>query len=115
MPDPFRVLSSASIPAQPLSPKLPERSGNRRFIRVMIGAGTIAAVLALLSASPLVRSGAAPAAGISAGPTSASAIVAPSQPETFAIAPASVVETKPVFFFGTGDNSAGFYAERPTP
>jgi len=32
---------------------------------------------------------------------------------TFAIVPSSVVEPHPVFFFGTGDGSAGYFAERP--
>ncbi len=43
------------------------------------------------------------------------AIVVATEPATFDIVPASVIEIKPVFFFGTGDNSAGFYAERPIP
>jgi hypothetical protein len=43
------------------------------------------------------------------------ATVAATAPATLDIVPASVIETKSVFFFGTGDNSAGFYAERPIP
>lgn len=43
------------------------------------------------------------------------ATVAATEPATFHIVPASVIEAKSVFFFGTGDNSNGFYAERPIP
>jgi hypothetical protein len=80
----------------------------------MIGTGAAAAVLAALSAGALVSSASAPDAAINAGPGGRTVLAAASQPETFAIVPVSVIETRPVFFFGTGDNSAGFYAERPS-
>ena len=34
-------------------------------------------------------------------------------PATLAIVPSPVIDPNPVFFFGTGDGSAGYYAERP--
>jgi hypothetical protein len=43
--------------------------------------------------------------------------VAPSvdvAPVTIAIVPSPVIDPNPVFFFGTGDGSAGYYAEEPT-
>jgi hypothetical protein len=33
---------------------------------------------------------------------------------SLAIVPSPVIDTNPVFFFGTGDGSAGYYAENPT-
>ena len=33
---------------------------------------------------------------------------------TLAIVPSPVIDPNPVFFFGAGDGSAGFYAEQPT-
>jgi hypothetical protein len=35
-------------------------------------------------------------------------------PGTLAIVPSPVIDPNPVFFFGTGDGSAGYYAEDPT-
>jgi hypothetical protein len=35
-------------------------------------------------------------------------------PGTLAIVPSPVIDPNPVFFFGAGDGSAGFYAEQPT-
>ena len=34
-------------------------------------------------------------------------------PATLAIVPSPVIDPNPVFFFGTGDGSAGYYAEGP--
>jgi hypothetical protein len=34
-------------------------------------------------------------------------------PATLAIVPSPVIDPNPVFFFGSGDGSAGYYAERP--
>ncbi|HML06723.1 MAG TPA: hypothetical protein VK430_01150 [Xanthobacteraceae bacterium] len=34
-------------------------------------------------------------------------------PSVFKIVPSPVIETNSQFFFGTGDSSAGYYAERP--
>ena len=34
-------------------------------------------------------------------------------PGTLAIVPSPVIDPNPVFFFGTGDGSAGYYAEDP--
>jgi hypothetical protein len=34
-------------------------------------------------------------------------------PETLAIVPSPVIDTSCQFFFGTGDGSSGYYAERP--
>jgi hypothetical protein len=35
-------------------------------------------------------------------------------PGTLGIVPSPVIDPNPVFFFGAGDGSAGFYAEQPT-
>jgi hypothetical protein len=35
-------------------------------------------------------------------------------PATLAIVPSPVIDPNPVFFFGTGGGSAGYYAEEPT-
>ena len=35
-------------------------------------------------------------------------------PVTLAIVPSPVIDPNPVFFFGAGDGSAGYYAEDPT-
>src|SRR6476619_1494265 len=35
-------------------------------------------------------------------------------PGTLAIVPSPVIDPNPVFFFGAGDGSAGFFAEQPT-
>jgi hypothetical protein len=34
-------------------------------------------------------------------------------PATLAIVPSPIIDPNPVFFFGTGDGSAGYYAEDP--
>ena len=36
-----------------------------------------------------------------------------SVPAVFKVVPSPVIETNPRFFFGTGDGSGGYYAERP--
>jgi len=41
--------------------------------------------------------------------------VATLKPATFRIAPSPVIEANARFFFGTGDGSSGYYAERPNP
>ena len=35
------------------------------------------------------------------------------EPAAFVIVPSPVIETNPQFYFGAGDGSAGYYAERP--
>lgn len=37
------------------------------------------------------------------------------EPATFEIVTSPVIETNPQFFFGSGDGSSGYYAERPQP
>lgn len=106
MADQFRLSSSSSNQTEHLH--------NRGFIRAMIGTGATAVMLAALSVGVLVGSARTPDAAIKAGPSGSTAVTATSEPETFAIVPASAIEARPVFFFGTGDNSAGFYAERPS-
>lgn len=36
------------------------------------------------------------------------------EPPTLRFVPSPVIETNPEFFFGNGDGSAGYYAERPS-
>jgi hypothetical protein len=40
-------------------------------------------------------------------------VLAP-EPVTLKFVPSPVIETNPKFFFGSGDGSNGYYAERPT-
>ncbi len=35
------------------------------------------------------------------------------EPAAFVIVPSPVIDTNPQFYFGTGDGSAGYYAEAP--
>jgi len=74
----------------------------------MIGGGAAAIVIGLPTAL-LLPTAPVPKAGVSISQPVTAAV-----PVTFEIVPASVIETHPKFFFGTGDGSAGYYAERPS-
>ncbi|MGO8973755.1 MAG: hypothetical protein ACLQNV_09530 [Steroidobacteraceae bacterium] len=74
----------------------------------MIGGGGTAIVIGLPIAS-LLPTAPDPKAGVSISHPVTVAV-----PVTFEIVPAPVIETHPKFFFGTGDGSAGYYAERPS-
>jgi len=82
---------------------------------VMLGSGATAGVMGIavgLVGSSLFLSMAKdhPIAPVSA---SVSQRVASLEPATFRIAPSPVIEANAQFFYGTGDGSVGYYAERP--
>lgn len=75
----------------------------------IMGGGATVVVIGLLTAGLFFPTATSPKADVSVNQP-----VAASAPPPFEIVPAFLTETNPQFFFGTGDNSAGFYAERPT-
>ena len=86
------------------------------FLTMVIAGGAIATFVALATAGSVLFSAnnaeaKAPGSQIVAvapsGPASASA------PATMEIVPSPVIDPNPIFFFGTGDGSAGYYAEGP--
>jgi hypothetical protein len=87
-------------------------SGFRRV--VVIGGATLAAMVALVFAKPIYSAASYETAAIS---VDAGQHVAVQQPKTEAISfvPSPTVDTNPLFFFGTGDGSNGYYDERPQP
>ena len=74
----------------------------------MIGGGATAIVIGLPTASLLPN-----APDTKAGVSISQPVIA-AAPVTFEIVPAPVIEIHPKFFFGTGDGSNGYYAERPS-
>ncbi len=86
-------------------------SGVRRV--VVIGGATTAVMIALLFAKPFYSATTAEA------PSSAdvSQPVADQEPatETVSIVASPTIDTNSQFFFGCGDGSNGYYAERPEP
>jgi hypothetical protein len=79
---------------------------------VVIGGATAIVVIALLSAKPFYS-----AMNNAAGSADENRPVANQEPATekvsFVTSP--TLETNPQFFFGSGDGSNGYYAERPEP
>jgi hypothetical protein len=82
--------------------------------RVVVIGGAAAVMIALLFAKPFYSATTDPkaATGVDVSPT-----VADQEPATekvsFVTSP--TVDTNSVFFFGCGDGSNGYYAERPEP
>jgi len=87
-------------------------SGVRRV--VVIGGATAIVMIALLSAKPFYSAMTNPKAASSAD---VSRPVANQKPvtEEVSFVTSPTVETNPKFFFGSGDGSNGYYAERPEP
>jgi hypothetical protein len=84
------------------------------FRRVVVIAGATAAVMiALLFAKPFYSATTATALTRA----DVSQPVAHQEPatETVSIVVSPTIDTNPQFFFGTGDGSNGYYAERPEP
>jgi hypothetical protein len=75
----------------------------------MIGAAATAVVI-LLIAQPFFYTPTEPKAGANA--SLSQPVLAP-EPVTLKFVPSPVIETNPKFFFGSGDGSNGYYAERP--
>ena len=84
---------------------------------IVIAGGAIATFIGLATAGSVLFAAINADARVSArqGPsvTSSAPAHVDTGPATFAIVPSPVVDPHPVFFFGTGDGSAGYYAERP--
>ena len=82
-----------------------------RFSRLAITAGaTVLAVGLLTTGSVLCSTNNASAVTT---PTFGTFSRAVDTPATLGIVPSPVIDTNGEFFFGTGDGSAGYYAERP--
>ncbi len=87
-------------------------SGVRRV--VVIGGATAIVLIALLFAKPFYSAMANPKAASSADVSRPVANQEPATEEvSFVTSP--TVETNSQFFFGSGDGSNGYYAERPEP
>ena len=76
----------------------------------MIAGSATVVMIGLLIAQSFFYTPASPKAGAN---TSQSQPVAAAEPVTLEIVPSPVIETNPKFFFGSGDGSNGYYAERP--
>lgn len=87
-------------------------SGFRRV--VVIGGATLVAMGGLVFAKPIysVATYETVAIRVDAGQHVA---VQPPKVETTSFVPSPTVDTNPLFFFGTGDGSNGYYDERPQP
>ncbi|HML08966.1 MAG TPA: hypothetical protein VK430_12675 [Xanthobacteraceae bacterium] len=77
----------------------------------IIGGGTTALMIGLLTVGYLSTTAARPK--LDRGASVSEPVVAP-LPTALEIVPSPVIETGSQMFFGTGDGSAGFYAERPS-
>ena len=84
---------------------------HRRFSRLAITAGaTVLAIGLLTTGSVLYSTNNANAVTTRTFSTFTRAIEAPA---TLEIEPSPVIDTNSEFFFGTGEGSIGYYAERP--
>jgi hypothetical protein len=82
----------------------------RRVLRWVIGGAAAIVVIGLLVAQSSSYAPTKPPAGATASGSEAFATL---EPATLRIVPSPVIETNPEFFFGNGDGSAGYYAQRP--
>jgi hypothetical protein len=84
---------------------------------IVIAGGAFASFIGLATAGSMLFTGLNAEARVPAthGPsvTSSAPAGVDTAPATLAIVPSPVIDPNPVFFFGTGDGSAGYYAERP--
>jgi hypothetical protein len=91
------------------------RKNRGSFWAVVIAGGAIATLAGLATVESVlfttIRADARVAATQSPPSATLDVDVAPG---TLAIVPSPVIDPSPVFFFGAGDGSAGFYAEQPT-
>lgn len=85
---------------------------------IVIAGGALAAFIGLAAAgsalSTAMNAEARVPAAQGSSVTSSTPANADIAPATLAIVPSPVIDPNPVFFFGTGDGSNGYYAEHPT-
>ena len=91
------------------------RKNRGSFWAVVIAGGAIATLAGLATVEAVLFTTIRADARVAAnqGPPSATLDVDVA-PGTLAIVPSPVIDPNPVFFFGAGDGSAGFFAEQPT-
>ena len=84
---------------------------HRTLSRIVVTTGAAALAIGLLTTGSVLYS--TDNASAVATPTFSTFSRAVETPATFEIVPSPVIDTNSEFFFGTGDGSIGYYAERP--
>ena len=84
---------------------------HRKLSRIPVTAGAAALAIGLLTTGSVLYS--TDNASAVTTPTFSTFSRAVETPATFEIVPSPVIDTNSEFFFGTGDGSIGYYAERP--
>ena len=84
---------------------------HRRFVRLATTAGATVLAIGLLTTGSVLYS--TDNASAVPTPTFSTFSRAVETPATLEIVPSPVIDTNSEFFFGTGDGSIGYYAERP--
>jgi hypothetical protein len=84
---------------------------HRRLSRIVVTTGAAALAIGLLTTGSVLYS--TDNASAVTTPTFSTFSRAVETPATLEIVPSPVIDTNSEFFFGTGDGSIGYYAERP--
>ena len=84
---------------------------HRRLSRIVVTTGAAALAIGLLTTGSVLYS--TDNASAVTTPTFSAFSRAMETPATLEIVPSPVIDTNSEFFFGTGDGSIGYYAERP--
>jgi hypothetical protein len=84
---------------------------HRRLSRIVVTTGAAALAIGLLTTGSVLYS--TDNASAVTTPTFSAFGRAVEIPATLEIVPSPVIDTNSEFFFGTGDGSIGYYAERP--
>jgi hypothetical protein len=84
---------------------------HRRLSRIVVTTGAAALAIGLLTTGSVLYS--TDNASAVTTPTFSSFSRAVETPATLEVVPSPVIDTNSQFFFGTGDGSIGYYAERP--
>ena len=84
---------------------------HRRLSRIALTAGAAGLAIGLLTTGSVLYS--TDNASAVTTPTFSAFSRAMETPATLEIVPSPVIDTNSEFFFGTGDGSIGYYAERP--
>ena len=84
---------------------------HRRLSRIVVTTGAAALAIGLLTTGSVLYS--TDNASAVTTPTFSAFSRAVEIPATLEIVPSPVIDTNSEFFFGTGDGSIGYYAERP--